>query len=95
LQTHPDLPQPRWNEVVSRPLLNPVKRKQPVRLSAALLAEDKHGKAVRAPPLEWSRLAALARSNCQNALRVKEAAQVRANLGDKFFNVAVLELGDA
>ena len=64
----------RWHEVVSGPFLNSVKRKLLVRLSAALLAEYKHGKAVRAPPLEWSRLAALACSHCWNAFGIKEAA---------------------
>ena len=74
LQAHPNLPQPRWHKVPSHPFLNSVKRKQLVRLSAALFAEYKRRKTVRAPPLKWSRLAALARSRCRNALRIDEAA---------------------
>jgi len=50
-----------------------VKRKLQVGLSAALLAEYKGRKAVGAPPLEWSRLAALACSCQWNALRIEEA----------------------
>jgi len=61
--------------VVSGPFLDSVKRKQLVRLPAALLAEYKYRKAVRAPPFERSRLAALACSRrWWNALIVEEAA---------------------
>jgi hypothetical protein len=74
LQAHPNFSQPRRNEVFSNPFLNPVKRKQLVRLSAALLTEYKCRKAVGAPPLERSRLAALACGCCRNALRIEEAA---------------------
>ena len=74
VQAHPNLPQPRRLEVVSHPFLNPVKRKQLVQLSAALLAEYRCRKTVGAPPLKWSRLAALACSCCRNALRIDEAA---------------------
>ena len=75
LQAHPNLPQPQWCEVVPGPFLNSAKRKQLVRLLAALLAEHKCRKAVRAPPFKQSRLATLA-SSCHwwNALIVKEAA---------------------
>jgi len=74
LQAHPNIPQPRWHEVVSSLFLNSVKRKLLVQLLAALLAEYKRGKAVRAPPLEWSRLAALACSCHWNAFGIKKAA---------------------
>jgi len=60
--------------VVSGPFLNSVKRKLLVQLSAALLAEYKRGKAVRAPPLKQSRLAALACSHRWNAFGIKKAA---------------------
>jgi len=66
-----------------------------MRLSATFPAEYWRRKAVGAPPLERSRLAALTYSLCWNSLRIKQAAQVRANLGDKFLNVGVLGLGDA
>src|SRR5216684_2769450 len=70
LQAHSNLSQLQWHEVLSYPFLNSVKRKELVRLSAALLAEYKCRKAVRAPPLEQSRLVALA---CCNRPRASSA----------------------
>jgi len=54
--------------------LNSVKRKRLMRPSAALLAEYKRREAVGAPPLERSRLAALACGRLWNPLGIEEAA---------------------
>ena len=70
-----------------------MKRKQLVQPSAAPLTKYECRKAIGAPPLKQSRLAALACSCRWNSLRIEEAAQVRANLRNKIFNVGVLGLG--
>src|SRR5258708_25874450 len=93
LQAYPSLLQTRWQKVFSHPFLNPVKRKQLVRPSAAPLTKYECRKAIGAPPLKRSRLAALACSRHWNSLRIEEAVQVRANLRNKIFNVGVLGLG--
>jgi hypothetical protein len=69
-----------------------VEREPLVGLLATLLAEYKSRKAVGAPPLKWSRHAALARCRSLNALRIEEAKQVGANPRDKFLNVGALGL---
>src|SRR5260370_41489065 len=92
LQACPSFLQPQWDKVFSHPFLNPVKRKQLVRPLAAPLTKYECRKAIRAPPLKWSRLAALACSCHWNSLRIEEAAQVRANLRNKIFNVGLLRL---
>src|SRR5260370_7997074 len=89
LQAYPSLLQPRWHKVFSHPFLNPVKRKQLVRPSAAPLTKYKCRKAIGAPPLKQSRLAALACSCSYNSLKIKEAAQFMANLSNKIFNIVV------
>src|SRR5258708_39834036 len=93
LQAYPSLPQPRWHKVFSHPFLNPVKRKQLVQPSAAPLTKYECRKAIGAPPLKWSRLAALACSRHWNSLRIKEAAHVRAILRNKIFNEVDMGMG--
>jgi hypothetical protein len=51
-----------------------MKGKPLVQLSAAPFTEYERRKAVGASPLEWSRLAVLARSHRRNALKIEEAA---------------------
>ena len=64
-----------------------------VNVPAALIAEHKRRKAVGTLPLKQSRLAALARCCSQNTLRIEEATQVRANLGNKLLHEGTLGLG--
>jgi hypothetical protein len=56
----------------------------PVALSAAILAEDNTGKAIRAPPLKWSRHAALTCCHGWNTFRIKDATQVGINPRNEF-----------
>jgi hypothetical protein len=75
--------------------MNPVERKLPVGCSATLLAENKCREAVRAPPLKWSRHAALARCcTSRNTLIIEEAMQVGVYPRNKFLDVGVLGLRD-
>jgi hypothetical protein len=93
VQAYPHLPQPRRNKEFPSPLLNSVERKPLVKVSAALIAEQKCRKAVGALPLKWSRLAASAHCCSWDTLRIEEAAQVRANFRNKLLHEGTLGLG--
>ena len=61
-------------------------------VSATLLAEHKSKKAGSAPPLKWSRHAALAHCCGWDALRMEEATQVGVNPRNKIFHEGALGL---
>ena len=69
-----------------------MKRKSLVGVLAACLAEHNSRKAVSAPPLKWSRHAALAHCCSWDTLRKEEAARVGANPRNKFFHEGALQL---
>ena len=71
-----------------------MERESPVGFSAAILAEYKSRKAIRAPPFKWSRQAELASCCSWHTLSTEKAMQVRTNPGDKVFHVGLLKLPD-
>jgi hypothetical protein len=89
-QDYPDLPQPRWHKEFSHPLLNPVEGKLPVARSAAILAEYDTGKAIGAPPLKWSRHAALTCCHSWNTFGIEDTTQVGIDPRDEFVEVGAL-----
>jgi hypothetical protein len=69
--------------------------KPKVRLLAALLAEHESREAVSAPPLKWSRHAALAYRCGRNTLGIENAMQVVVNPENKLLYVGVFRLRHA
>jgi hypothetical protein len=61
-----------------------------VALSAAILAEYDAGKAIRAPPLKWSRHAALACRHSWNSFRIEDATQVGINSRNEIVEIGAL-----
>jgi hypothetical protein len=63
-----------------------VERKLPAGFPGTLLAEHKGREEVGAPPLKWSRHAALAHCCSRNALIIEEAIQVGIYPRNEFLN---------
>ena len=92
MQAYSNLPQPRWNKVFPCPLLNSMKRKSLVGVSATLFAKHECREAVSAPPLIRSRHTTLAHHCHRDTFRTEEAIQVGADPRNKIFYVGMLGL---